>query len=53
MRAEAAKAQQAFRDLDQALLRIEESLDACGKSIRSAQRLTEDVEEYRVAHRRE
>jgi len=46
LRAETAKAQQAFDNLNEALQQLEQSFDISATTIRAAQKLTEDVEEY-------
>lgn len=46
LKTEAAKAQALFTELDGALRMIEQAMDASSKSVRQAQRLAEDVEQY-------
>jgi hypothetical protein len=46
LKAEVAKAQELFNELNDALHKMEQSLDASSKSVRGAQKLAEDVEEY-------
>jgi hypothetical protein len=46
LKAEAADAQNLFDELDASLRKIEQSMDVSSKSIREAQKLSEDVEEY-------
>jgi uncharacterized protein YydD (DUF2326 family) len=46
LKAEVADAQNLFDDLDSSLRKIEQSMDVSSKSIREAQKLSEDVEEY-------
>lgn len=48
LQAEAAKCRKHFDELDDALKKIEKSYDAYSGSIREAQRVTEDVNQYEV-----
>lgn len=46
LKAKVVKALRLFNELDEALHKMEQSLDASSKSVRGAQKLAEDVEEY-------